>query len=181
MKPTIQITNSSALDAITRMAEIGMNPTPMLDIVGGRLTNRVRLCFKTGTDPYGKAWAKINHRQGQPLRDTGRLNRSITHQVTSTGKDHALEIGTNTVYARLHQFGGQGKKAQVSAFSRIQTMAWGKKITPRQVQVKAHTKTMNQKARPFLPNPEQGLPEAWEKSATQAIIKTLNQVIGGSA
>lgn len=181
MKPTIQITNSSALDAITRMAEIGMNPTPMLDIVGGRFVNLVRLNFRKGVDPYGKAWAKIHHRQGQPLRLNRILQNSFTSQVGNTGSEHSVEVGTNTVYARLHQFGGQGKKAQVSAFSRIQTMAWGKRIAPRQVQVKAHTKTMNQKARPFLPNPDQGLPEAWNKSATQAIIRTLNQVIGGSA
>lgn len=181
MKPSVEITSSKALDAITRMADLGMNPTPVLDIVGGRLTNRVRMCFRTGTDPYGTAWARISHRDGQPLRETGRLQRSITHHVTSTGTEHTLEIGTNTVYGRLHQFGGQGKKVSVPPFTRMQTMAWGRRIEPRRVDVKAHTKTMNQKARPFLPTPDKGLPEAWDRSATQAIIKTLNQVIGGKA
>jgi len=178
MKPDIQIVDASALDAIQKIVDIGLNPTPILDVMGGRLQNKVRLCFRQGRDPYGKQWAPITHRQGQPLRDTGRLNRSITSQVNSNGTEHVLEIGTNTVYARLHQFGGQGKKASVPAFQRLQTMAWGKKIKPVQVQVKAHTRIMNQKARPFLPTPDRGLPDDWNKTATDAIIRTLNSVIG---
>lgn len=38
---------------------------------------------------------------GQPLRDTGRLNRSISSKVDATG----VTVGTNVKYARVHQFG----------------------------------------------------------------------------
>ena len=181
MKPELRITNSSALDAINRLVDVGINPEPMLQILGGRLTNLVRMNFKNATDPYGKPWAKITHRQGQPLSDNRILRGSIDHKVTTTSDEHTLEIGTNTVYARLHQFGGQGKKAKVPAFTRIQRFAWGKRIAPRPVKVRAHTRTMNQKARPFLPVPEKGLPEAWDKSATAAILKVMNQAIKGRA
>lgn len=38
---------------------------------------------------------------GQPLRDTGRLNRSIVSQSDADG----VTVGTNVKYARVHQFG----------------------------------------------------------------------------
>ena len=40
---------------------------------------------------------------GQTLTDTGRLRASITHRL---GPDEVV-IGTNVVYAAIHQFGGQ--------------------------------------------------------------------------
>lgn len=180
MKINMELTSSSrALKAINRLAELGENTEPVLNIVGSRLLNRVRLSFKGAVDPYGKPWAKITHRKGQPLSDNRILRGSMDFKVTREADADVLEIGTNTVYARLHQFGGQGKKAQVPAFTRIQTFAWGKKIAPRPVKVKAHTRTMNQKARPFLPVPEKGLPPSWDLSASRAILKALGDSMKG--
>jgi phage virion morphogenesis protein len=62
------------------------------------------LNFRRGVEPDGTPWLPITHRQGQPLRDTGRLQRSISWEAT----DVKATIGTNVIYARAHNFGVVG-------------------------------------------------------------------------
>lgn len=60
--------------------------------------------FATGTAPDGSKWEPLHptlSRSGQPLRDTGRLQRSYTARVTNSG----FVVGTNTRYAVTHQEG----------------------------------------------------------------------------
>lgn len=58
--------------------------------------------FRTSTDPYGKPW-KPAWRGGQTLRDTGRLQRSISYSdITPEG----FKLGSNVRYARIHNLGG---------------------------------------------------------------------------
>ena len=61
--------------------------------------------FRQGKAPDGTPWLPLKTRQGQPLRDTGRLQRSITWEST----DDQAVIGTNVVYARAHNDGLPGK------------------------------------------------------------------------
>lgn len=58
--------------------------------------------FSTGKAPDGSAWAPLKHRSGQPLRDTGRLQRGwFVVQATGTG----FTVGNATAYAAHHQYG----------------------------------------------------------------------------
>ena len=85
----------AALDAATS------DMRPVYETIGRVLVNRIRLGFKLGIDPWGSPWAKLKIRQGQPLRDSGRLQRSITSAPDSQG----VTVGTNLLYAPVHQFG----------------------------------------------------------------------------
>ncbi len=117
----------------------------------------VKRNFSSGGRP---TWKPLKVREGQPLRDTGRLMASVTgagggsvSRETHQQGYHSLEIGTNVVYANVHQFGFQGTvKQNVRAHSRVITQAFGRSIEPRPVTVKAHTRNMkmNIPARPFL-------------------------------
>ena len=69
--------------------------------VAAEALRQVQLGFKTGTDPDGVPWAPLKHRVGQPLRKTGRLNRSFNARPSGQG----IAIGTNVVYAQYHQRG----------------------------------------------------------------------------
>lgn len=69
--------------------------------IGARLHDLVMRSFETSTDPYGKKWAPIKHRKGQPLRDTGILMNSINFE----SKKGQLKIGTNVEYASYHNLG----------------------------------------------------------------------------
>lgn len=52
-------------------------------------------------------WLGIKHRQGRVLRDSGALQNSISERAD----DDTAEVGTNLVYAAIHQFGGEIKRA----------------------------------------------------------------------
>lgn len=75
---------------------------PVYATIGRAIVSRVRLCFKLGIDPWGNPWAALKIRKGQPLRDTGLLNRSIVANPDASG----VTIGTNQQpRAEVHQFG----------------------------------------------------------------------------
>jgi len=114
--------------------------------VGRKLVAMFQLGFKAGKAPDGTPWAPVA-RGGQPLRLTGRLNRSIGFKATPDN----LAIGTNVAYAKTHQHGLNGP-VSVPKHTRKQTHAWGKPIAggPITVEVKGHTKIMKINPRPFL-------------------------------
>lgn len=130
------------------------------ETIGRTLATKVRLCFKLGVDPWGTTWAPLKYRKGQPLRDTGRLQRSITSVADSKG----VSIGTNTVYARAHQFG----KSQPE--TRRITQAFGK---PLKFPVFVNVPNPNVPARAFLPiRPDSKvvtLPPAWSLDVVRAL------------
>jgi phage gpG-like protein len=73
-----------------------------LNALGRVLVERIRLGFRTSTDPYGVPWPPLVLRAGQPLVDTGLLRKSIGYRVLD---DRSIEIGTNVQYAPVQQFG----------------------------------------------------------------------------
>jgi len=122
------------------------DPQKFLEAVKQKLLASFKLGFRNSESPDGEKWAGITHRQGQPLRDTGRLQQSITAKLAN-GK---ITIGTNLEYAAMQQF---GSTEQVSVPAHVKTIsqAFGKPLKfPVNVNVKAHTKKLNVKARPFL-------------------------------
>jgi len=97
----VQVTDAGASRKLQELIDRGADLTPVYATIGRVLVNRIRLGFKMGTSPYGNAWAKLKIRRGEPLRDTGRLQRSITARADASG----VVIGTNLKQAPVHQFG----------------------------------------------------------------------------
>lgn len=134
------------------------HPAPIFDAVGADLEAQVQIGFVAGHDPYGTPWAQPKFRPGQPLRDTGRLMASITHNAD----DRGLEVGTNVCYAPIHQFGGTISAQPGNAGS---SSCGPRKGAPFLV-FKAGGQTVRAKsvtipARPFLPTAERGMPDTW--------------------
>jgi phage gpG-like protein len=96
----------------------------------------VQLGFKSGVSPYGASWAPLRLRQGQPLRDTGRLLSSIKPAADPAG----VTVGTNVSYAAVHQFGATIRPKK--AGGRLVFSGPGGMIFARQVKIPA---------RPFMP------------------------------
>jgi phage virion morphogenesis protein len=152
---------STALEArLAKMKAAGIKPTAALAALGRVLANRIRLGFRMGRSPWGVPWAPLKLRAGQPLRDTGRLQRSITHQVQA---DSVL-VGTNVRYARTHQHGAKIKPVK-GKFLRFPGPG-GRPIFSKGVQIPA---------RPFMPivNGKVDLPAPWAKSALGAMAQAL--------
>lgn len=78
---------------------------PLLAEIGEQVVSQTQINFITGRGPDGKAWIPSRRAEagGQTLIDTGRLRGSIGYRAT----DRQVEIGTNVVYAAIHQFGGR--------------------------------------------------------------------------
>lgn len=161
----------------------------LLAVVGATVLTKVQMGFRTGTDPWGNKWKPIKWRAprmakgklskagkaqaeanaagtpGQPLRDTGALNRSITMRVDNDG----VTIGTNLKYARVHQFGAtiKPKSAKRLLFSGPS----GQPIFAKQVTIPA---------RPYLPLTAAGktvLPPAWRKSVVARLKAHMKEQI----
>jgi phage virion morphogenesis protein len=149
---------------LQQMTLAGADKSRALGALGNVLANRIRLGFRMGRDPWGNPWKPLNprFRTGQPLRDTGRLQRSITSQV----QGDAVVVGTNVRYARTHQYGATilPKNGDVLAFP-IKAAGGGM----------AFLKSAKIPARPFMPlsGNQVNLPQAWARSGLKAMAKAM--------
>ena len=113
--------------------------------VGAALKTDFEMGFRRGKSPRGNAWAPVL-RGGQPLRDTRRLQGSLTMRATSD----STEVGTNVGYGPAHQ-DGVDKTVTVPTHTRLINQAFGRKLSTGVYQtVKSHKRKMNIEARPFL-------------------------------
>lgn len=136
----------TTFNGIKRAIRQNRDIKPFLKVVSQKLRSSYALGFKNSTDPDGNKWAPITHRQGQPLRDTGRLQRSLRAKV----EGFKIIIGTNVDYAKAQQFGST-ETVTVPAHVKLITQAFGKPLKfPVHANVKSHKKKQNIKARPFL-------------------------------
>lgn len=96
--------------------------TSLSRAIGEAVRNDTLDAFQSGESPWGQKWKPSLRAQGQvkgkkagkTLVDTARLRNSITVRATAD----AAEVGTNVVYARIHQLGGEtgrGRKTQLPA------------------------------------------------------------------
>lgn len=92
----------------------GTNLSGLMADIGELLLESTQDRFRTGISPKGVKWAKIKHRAGSPLLDTGRMRDDIHPR---SGSDF-VEIRASAKQAKWHQFGTdpyiirpKGKKA----------------------------------------------------------------------
>ena len=130
-----------SVDALTALAAKGKRFDALMRVVAGDLEATTSLRFTDGVAPTGQPWLPLSEatrraraRRGagrgrgrgakiarallgprQPLLDTGRLRNSITSVYDS----RSATIGTNVVYAPVHQFGskraGRGRRTRIPA------------------------------------------------------------------
>lgn len=113
--------------------------------VGVALKSDFDMGFRRGCSPRGNPWKSVL-RGGQPLRDTRRLQGSLTVRATSD----STEVGTNVDYGPAHQE-GVDKAVTVPTHTRLINQAFGRKLSTGVYQtVKSHKRKMNIEARPFL-------------------------------
>jgi phage virion morphogenesis protein len=113
-------------EAIARLVANVDDLEPALDEIGASNVLETQMRFESQTDPDGKDWKELSEttkllRRGDGslakiLRDAGHLYDSITHAVDAA---HGIvTVGTNRIYARIHQLGGQagrGHKVTIPA------------------------------------------------------------------
>jgi phage gpG-like protein len=99
---SFEIQDREVQEVLQDLIEAGQDPEPAFRSVGRALQTRVQLGFRQSRDPFGVSWPPPKGRDGQPLRDSNRLYDSIDYQADDSG----VAVGTNVVYARIHNQGG---------------------------------------------------------------------------
>lgn len=182
MKPIFETVGNVILNRIRLCFKLGIDPwgnpwqaikwrAPRVQQVIGKYGGTWDKRRKDGSlalTAAGQAQAKANTegKAGQPLRDTGRLQRSITAAADSQG----VTVGTNLRQARIHQFGGviRPKTAKSLVFpGPTGELIFAKKVTI--------------PARPYLPlrraSTTVDLPPAWSLQITQALKLYLRAAV----
>ena len=105
--------------ALARLAEVLSDPGDIMDRIGRYLVASTHRRFERERAPDGTPWLKSARaiaEGNRTLTDTGRLRGSIAHVFTDGGR--GVEVGTNVVYAAIHQWGGRagrGRRAKIPA------------------------------------------------------------------
>jgi len=152
-------------------------------VLGAAAIKLVNDGFRTSTDPYGEKWARLRHRKGQPLLDTGRLRASFTVRPTGAG----FRIDASASYAVYHQHGTKPHKrgARVAAQNARGRFISRKKAgeATRKVRVAfipEHT-AGGIPARMMVPTPQRGLPPKWRATFDKDTSALIERVGRGGA
>ncbi|MBB4268143.1 phage virion morphogenesis protein [Roseospira visakhapatnamensis] len=97
---------TAGLDGLVARAD---DMSGAMDEIGGMMTTSTRHRFEMGVDPDGNPWPpslRALAEGGQTLVDRGHLRAAVTYQATAA----RVRQGTNLVYARIHQLGGEIKR-----------------------------------------------------------------------
>lgn len=174
----ITLDGDAALKALASIGDRARNTRGMFELIGAALVTSTQHRFETGTAPDGSPWPpslRARAQGGKTLLETGRLMRSVTYQASDSG----VEVGSNVVYAAIHQLGGeikQGARKASVTFKRSKRTGEllpgfrkaSKDTETREVSIGA--RTINMPARPFL-----GLDE----DDNRAIVTIVDDWIGG--
>lgn len=182
----IEIEDRAVIDALNRLAAAGRDLTPAMRAIATALLSQTEDNFSAEAGPLGK-WPAVKDKKrqgGKILQDTGRLAASVTPFWSAT----EAGIGSNAVYAAIHQLGGTIGKAAQSRMVRHRVNAKGellrsealggkglvfakkshKRVAERWFEQGAHTITIP--ARPYMPvGPDGQLQAGMEDQALDAI------------
>lgn len=121
VRVSITVQDDGFREALTRLLERTANLKPVFDEIGSSMLATTEQRFESEIGPDGTAWAAHSTatllRRGsnaKKLRDKGHLYQSLNY---ASGRLKA-EVGTNRVYARIHQLGGKagrGRKVTIPA------------------------------------------------------------------
>ncbi len=153
MTVRMEITTSGEqayLAALRRAAERAEDLTPLMDSIGmGLEASTIERFNETSRGPDGTEWppsAAATAAGRRTLVRRGHLRDSITHEADR----RSVTVGTNVLYAAVHQF-GIDKTVEVPAHKRTITQVYGRRLKdPKTISVKAHKRKMKLPARPFL-------------------------------
>lgn len=146
----------AALATLRAFVARAQNPQGLFEQIGMSLVTSTQHRFEKGVSPAGSPWPpslRVMAEGGLTLVLTARLMRSITYLASPAG----VEVGTNVVYAAIHQLGGDIKQSARTAVLHFKTNKKtgrsrfakpGKADRARKAEIGARTISMP--ARPFL-------------------------------
>ncbi|MGL5166638.1 MAG: phage virion morphogenesis protein [Afipia sp.] len=117
----MQLDQDAALKELAGYIERARNPRGMFENIGMSLVTSTQHRFEQGKGPDGNPWPpsiRALATGGKTLiGPMARLMRSVTFNATAT----ALELGSNVIYAAIHQLGGIIRQAARTAVLHFKT------------------------------------------------------------
>lgn len=113
----IEIDDAEVRAALAALVAASEDLAPAMERIGGMLVASSLHRFESETGPDGRRWTpsiRALFEGGQTLTDRGHLRGSLTYAAGPT----SVEVGTNLVYAAIHQLGGKagrGHTAEIPA------------------------------------------------------------------
>ncbi|MFC3074683.1 phage virion morphogenesis protein [Shinella pollutisoli] len=114
---SISVTVSGpALEGFRRLEGAMETTTPVMSAIGTGLVGSTHMRFVRQTDPDGAAWAALDPEYAQGKRNTRILTESgrLRDSINSRPGPREVRVGTNVIYAAIHQFGGTIKPKNAS-------------------------------------------------------------------
>ncbi|MBI4742497.1 MAG: phage virion morphogenesis protein [Betaproteobacteria bacterium] len=182
---TITIEADAVQRALQGIEYRARNLQPALRAIAGLLEDRTAQNFADQSGPLGK-WPALknpprNKKRTSPkiLVDTARLKNSIASRVTA----QSVQVGTNVVYAAIHQLGGTidiAARSQQAYFKQGKDGSVGNRFVKKSRSNFAqwHTRgahQINMPACPYLPFIGNRLQNGVEES----IVEVLNSYLAG--
>ena len=160
-----KLEDEQLMGELSRLASGIADTTPLMRAISQTLMDQTEENFARQGRP---AWLGIKPRSGREggkiLQDSGRLAASITPDY---GPDYA-KVGTNVVYAAIHQLGGKTKPHAIHA-KRAKALAFGGVFRK-----SVNHPGSNIPARPFLPITAAG---SLQPEAESAILEDVQHYL----
>lgn len=189
----IDIQAGAVTAALNRLAAAGQDLTPAMQAIAGVLARQTEDNFSAESGPLGK-WPAVKdkkRRAGKILQDKGRLAGSVTPFWSAT----EAGIGTNVVYAAIHQLGGDIERAAYSGWVRLRTNAAGELLRQggkghlavfaknshkraKSVRYTTSGHSIHIPARPYLPGTAAGLQAGVEDAIVAELARFIGQAVG---
>ncbi len=107
MQITIHADNAEVNKALADLSARLRNLRPVMKEIGEVVRTSVERNFAAGGRPKWDESARVKREGGQTLSLTGRLRRSFARPGAVQAGNDRVAIGTNVVYAAIHQLGGK--------------------------------------------------------------------------
>lgn len=107
----ITIADNGTRAAFTELARRMQDTSPVMRTIGVGLVAEAQDRFTRGVDPGGAAWTPLNPDYALAKRGPGILRESgmaggLMGSLTFRAGRSSVEMGSNKIYAAIHQFGG---------------------------------------------------------------------------
>lgn len=132
----ITINDKLVIQNFTMLERKMGNTTPIMAAIGTGLVASTTRRFVSQAGPDGAPWAALNSayasgkRNSRILTESGRLRDSITYKAAND----SVAVGTNVIYAAIHQFGGT---INAKGGGRLAFFIGGRMVRPTSVTIEA--------------------------------------------
>lgn len=116
---------------LSQIAGVDKIPRALREPLAQEALKLTKSSFRRGTSPMGKTWDALANGQRATLYRSGALYNSLAYTITGGG----FELHADTVYAAIHQYGGNAGRGGSSKIP----------------------------ARPYLPDGD-AMPYAWQRA-----------------